>query len=1037
MGIVLSLLMALSFSALAQGEIFVRGSEKSKYSRLVFELGAKESYRLVHNEEGSITLHFEQGAGLNDAGLAGQKLENIYALDVISYSPLELSLSIVKGSKVRDFRAGNRLIIDVYTPPGDVKKGVKEERKALAQAKPQALKSASAPSSSHKSAPPPSQEALRDPADDSVVSKISYEKEDGFNVAAPVEKVEHANKNTKKHFDHSLLEVTSLEAASTDESRHILPQKKEEKKPLTPIAKAQKRVRTNLITLSSIKASGLAAFEHDGMIWMVNDQEDLMLTPQVSGPDTDYFLPVEALDVESGKLFKVKAMEGATTRGQGGGLLWRLVISKQGRKDGAVALIRKTEKTKDGRGGKIIWPFDELREIIDVKDPVTGRVIKVVTVGNAKQYAGSPHNFVDFYTLESSVGLALVPKVDDLELEITEEGLSVSRPGGLAVMSDKNIRAILAQKERRKGKEEHDQSQRIYDFKNWQKGGIEALNQNKNILLSSISEAGEDNAKKIEYILELSRMYLSNALWAEALGVLNLAEQEMQEIASHPKFLSLRGAASALGLQSVEAFRDLSIESLDPFEEVGYWRAFALADLGDWQQADELLPKNTDILWDYPKEISVRLSLVLAEISLRAGNLAHAEEILEVVENYEENLLLPQESALNYLRGEAARQHGDLEKTKEIWLALIEGNDDLYRAKAGLAMTRLRSLEKEITLDKAIDNYERLRYSWRGDYLEAQINYWLGKSYFEKSDFVKGLNIMRDAASFSVGTALGQRITSEMTEAFSTLFLTEKLDEISPLDAAALYEQFSELMPPGDKGNQMIERLAGHLVLADLLGRASDLLSHQVEHRLQGEDARRVAVRLAVIYLLDGKPQEAMKALNIAERHLKTLPKSKQLPKYTMEIALLHARALSKADKPDQALKLLESLEHSPDINRLRVDIAWHAGYWDDAGDALNDVILDKNISLTRPLDDENTTLLLHRAVALNLASDRIALANMREKYSDAMAQTDKARIFEVITRPRQSVALADRETLLSIVSEVDLFTDFLKSYLKTENPTN
>ncbi len=49
----------------------------------------------------------------------------------------------------------------------------------------------------------------------------------------------------------------------------------------------------------------------------------------------------------------------------------------------------------------------------------------------------------------------------------------------------------------------------------------------------------------------------------------------------------------------------------------------------------------------------------------------------------------------------------------------------------------------------------------------------------------------------------------------------------------------------------------------------------------------------------------------------------------------------------------------------------------------------------------------------------------MREKYTDSMAQTDKARIFEVITRERQSGALADRETLMGLVSEVDMFGEF------------
>ena len=46
-------------------------------------------------------------------------------------------------------------------------------------------------------------------------------------------------------------------------------------------------------------------------------------------------------------------------------------------------------------------------------------------------------------------------------------------------------------------------------------------------------------------------------------------------------------------------------------------------------------------------------------------------------------------------------------------------------------------------------------------------------------------------------------------------------------------------------------------------------------------------------------------------------------------------------------------------------------------------------------------------------------------------AQTDRAKSFEVISRARQSAALADRETLMGIVAETDLFKEFLDNYRK------
>ena len=76
--------------------------------------------------------------------------------------------------------------------------------------------------------------------------------------------------------------------------------------------------------------------------------------------------------------------------------------------------------------------------------------------------------------------------------------------------------------------------------------------------------------------------------------------------------------------------------------------------------------------------------------------------------------------------------------------------------------------------------------------------------------------------------------------------------------------------------------------------------------------------------------------------------------------------------------------------------------------------------------------MILNRAVALNLSGNRVALTNMRRRYGDAMKKTARARLFDVVTRQRQNSILADKETIESIVKEVDMFSDFLESYKTT-----
>ena len=68
----------------------------------------------------------------------------------------------------------------------------------------------------------------------------------------------------------------------------------------------------------------------------------------------------------------------------------------------------------------------------------------------------------------------------------------------------------------------------------------------------------------------------------------------------------------------------------------------------------------------------------------------------------------------------------------------------------------------------------------------------------------------------------------------------------------------------------MIRRMADRLVAVDLLGPASDLLKYQIDKRLDGVARAQVATRLAMIYLMDQKPQKALDT--IRDTQISTLP---------------------------------------------------------------------------------------------------------------------------------------------------------------------
>src|SRR6201999_6554 len=102
----------------------------------------------------------------------------------------------------------------------------------------------------------------------------------------------------------------------------------------------------------------------------------------------------------------------------------------------------------------------------------------------------------------------------------------------------------------------------------------------------------------------------------------------------------------------------------------------------------------------------------------------------------------------------------------------------------------------------------------------------------------------------------------EAATTFESLFLGGKGDALPPVEALGLFYDFRELTPIGRRGDEMIRRLTDRLVSVDLLDQAAELLQHQVDHRLQGAARSQVATRLAVIYLMNKKPDRALATIN-------------------------------------------------------------------------------------------------------------------------------------------------------------------------------
>lgn len=1037
-------LLCLPVTAWSADSVSVRTSPRDGYSRLVFDWGQSVPYTV--NKVGDDTLEVSfQKAGTMDASGVEAQAATIKGVEKISSDTenLKVRVRIPAGSNFRQFSIGNKIILDVY---GNVKAADAAAKPAPAPSavvKPSEKKEDPAPLPKPVAKIEPKTESKPEPEVKVAEAKPVVKPETKIVEVKPAPKAEEKKAEIPVKAE-AVAHVTDTPpvpvippVVSTADKPPVaaVPASVENKEVLPPVVELSV-LPLHVVTISSTNTVGMAVFQRNDDLWIVLDRSDITVPPQLTGPQKDKFKPFEKITGEGGVAYRTRLPEGVHVSGEGGGLVWKINLTPKDSGKEAIEPVRNFAPGENIRGGTLFWPMQRVTRVVKLKDPGIGDTILVGTVDNSNQVAGAGRDLVDAVILDSPIGLAIVPKVDDVTMQPVGNGVQVTRPGGLALTRTRDMVQKTIQDAKVVVDPAHPAMKRIFDFDRWMMGGLQALRENQQILLSGL--APKDKTGRTQDLLMLAKMNMANDRGQEAVGFLNFAEAELPEISQSPEFLALRGAAEAMAGKFEMALNDLSTPVLRDYGELDYWRAYTLAGLEDWQQAKDVLPKNLDVLKSYPLKIQERLILKLAELALRSGNITATNDLISALEQRRAAVQTWTHAGMEYLSGEKHRQANEIKQAEDSWTPLTKSKDDLYRVKANLALTMLQLQNKQITNAQAIDRLEGLRYHWRGDELEAQVNFMLGKFYIADGRYQKAYTIMKDSAEIVPEADITHDIVTYMAKSFADLFLSDQLNKMSPVDAAAMYEDFPELMPPGENGNKIINRLAERLVDADLLDRAALLMNTLINGRMIGQPAGDVALRLAAIDLLNDNPQAAMVALDKANAIYGALPATPEIAKKQYDVTLLRARALSKMDKVAEALAILNKFPPAPEVNRLRADIAWNAGMWGDAAEALQNLIIDEPIDVARPLTQKQADLILNRSVALNLSGDRVALSNMRTKYADMMDKTSRAKMFDVVTRQRTGSLSSDRESIAALVSEVDLFKDFLDSYrADTAKPSN
>jgi tetratricopeptide (TPR) repeat protein len=450
------------------------------------------------------------------------------------------------------------------------------------------------------------------------------------------------------------------------------------------------------------------------------------------------------------------------------------------------------------------------------------------------------------------------------------------------------------------------------------------------------------------------------------------------QVLENPEFRGLRGIARVMSRRYAEAATDFSAPILASDPSASLWRAYISAQLGQWTETRNEFAAGAEAFNQFSPVWKSRFARAEGQAALAQGDFEGADKAIRLA--LEDRAGAEETLSVRLLQARLLEAQGAKDRAVRIYDAVATAPMDALATPAALRATRIRLESGQVTPILAADAISALRYRWRGDGTELEVIRTLGGIYLSQGRYREALETLRSAGRSLPDLPEAVQLQADLNQAFRSLFMDGVADGLQPVQALALFLDFKELTPLGADGDMMVRRLVGRLVNVDLLEQAAELLKYQVENRLDGAPRAQVATDLALIYLMDRKPELALQAINNSRTTL--LP-----PPMQMERRRVEARALIALNRPDDAVELLER-DATPEGQDLKTEIIWRQKNWPVAAAAFERSLGDR-WRRPGPLSAEEEGKLLRAGIAYSLSGDDAALARLRTRYD---AFIDQAR---------------------------------------------
>jgi len=489
---------------------------------------------------------------------------------------------------------------------------------------------------------------------------------------------------------------------------------------------------------------------------------------------------------------------------------------------------------------------------------------------------------------------------------------------------------------------------------------------------------------------DYARSNIGRSRAAEALGALEVMQQDEIDIGLVPSFKLALGAALVQLHRPTAAIAALSSEALMANPEACAWRMRALAQGGEDQLALRQVNCAIPALNQRHGEERAPFLLAVATSAARIGNPALVIELLRT--------MAEKDPAANLLRGRALIVLGKIAPGQLLLARVARTGDYGQRLDAELSGLEAKAGTGRIPAD-TMARLRRIRFVWRGGDIEERA---LELSYHVSKQVRDMRGTLEAGATLFRYFGGGAHRATLLADLQATLTAILSPQNPMPLDqVAGLYWDYRDLSPAAAAGDLLVSQFADRLQASGLYERAAELLEHQLLARTQDVAQGPLSAHVASLFILAGKPGRALDAIRETEGN--AYPDDILWARHRVE-----AVALDKLGRANEALAVLQDV---PDGDAIRSEFYWKRRDWKALAE-----VTETSLGAAEPLTEVVQAKILRYAIALAMLGREAELARLHDRYVASFAKLPSAATFKTLTGSIRTIDPAMMSTAMAAI---------------------